>query len=413
MNKQLARHRLDGGVLTYVLSIGVLVSVGLSMLILYVYYSRLEYKSYDRQLRIHRNLVSAQQITLGSPESFRYNQEYLYDLYDQGSDSVYICRYSWGVLDLFHITAFNLSDTVEKWYTQAYARADKTNGAVFLVDDGRPLSLSGDTRLEGDCYLPVAGVQSAYVDRIGYRNEELVYGKQLKSDKEFPEFSLEIYFDQIKTVQGQYTDLYADTIRNSFFDVPLIIDDPMDTLSNVFIGNMLIRSSRRVVFDSLASTANGVVVNASIIELMPGFKGEGQFLATDTLIVHEGVELDYPTVLACYNEDEQASMVLNKGSKVSGWLMIDGEEHGFRRRVIYIEDGAQVNGMIFCNGLLETYGDINGHATVKRFLVNSTVGVYENYLMNATIKGGELDSAFLTFNHWFSTKEAQILEYLY
>ena len=106
MNKQLARHRLDGGVLTYVLSIGVLVSVGLSMLILYVYYSRLEYKSYDRQLRIHRNLVSAQQITLGSPESFRYNQEYLYDLYDQGSDSVYICRYSWVVLDWFHIPHF-------------------------------------------------------------------------------------------------------------------------------------------------------------------------------------------------------------------------------------------------------------------------------------------------------------------
>lgn len=412
MINQWVVHRVSAGVLSYVLSIGIVVSMGLSMLIFYIYYSRLEYKWYERQVKITRNLNSAMQLTLGSPKSFEYNQEYSYDLYGNGTDSIIINRYAWGLLDLFHVTAFTLSDTVSKWYHQAYTRGEVAYGALYLVDDGRPLSVVGNTRLEGICYLPASGIQSAYINRVGYRNEELVYGEQLESE-DLPEFALDDKFSPLTSISGNFGDLSGDTIRNSFSNQTLVISQPADTLSNVFIGNIVIKSTNKIVFDSLASTMDGVLVVASSIELGEGFKGSGQFLATDTIIVGKGAKLEYPCILACYNETDLATIYMNEESEVNGWLMIDGMENGFRRRVIYVEDGAVINGLVYCNGLLETYGEINGHVTTKRFLVNNQVGVYENYLLNSQITGGVLDSAFLTFDGWFATEEGQILEYLY
>ncbi|WP_421876521.1 hypothetical protein [Marinoscillum sp.] len=413
MRPNRAKHRLEAGVLSYVLSIGILVSVGLSMLILYVYYSRIEYKTYERKLRVNRNLHSAMQLTLGAASTFDYQKSYYFDLYDQGTDSVQINKYAWGLLDLWHVMAVSYSDTASRWYTQANTRKDITQSAIFLVDDGRPLSLSGKAKLEGDCYLPVSGVQSAYIDRVGYQNEELVYGEQLKSDKELPDFTLESYFDRLDGINGQPITLERDTIRNSFDQQPLVISNPADTLINVLLGNVLVKSRKRIVFDSLSSINEGALVTGSVIELRPGFQGSGQFLATDTLFIRKDVKLTYPTILAVFNEDEPATIVMEEGSEVNGWLLIDGEEDGFRRRVIYIEDGAKVIGMVYCNGLLESYGTVNGHATVKRFLVNSMVGVYENYILNATYKGAVLDSAFLGFENWFTTAEGQVLDYLY
>lgn len=58
-------HRFGAGILSYVLAISILVSVGLSMLILYIYYTRMEYKTLEKRIRLVKNLQSAQDITLG------------------------------------------------------------------------------------------------------------------------------------------------------------------------------------------------------------------------------------------------------------------------------------------------------------------------------------------------------------
>ncbi|MEQ8580618.1 MAG: hypothetical protein RIC30_21725 [Marinoscillum sp.] len=403
--------RVSGGVLSYVLAISLLVSVVLSMLTLYVYYARMEHSHYLTRIRLQKNLASGIQMTLGEYDHFAYDQAYHYDLYGEEQDSINILRRAWGLLDLYRVTAYKGDLEVSRIYTLAHRPAPQGRSAVFLVDDGRPLSLVGDTRLIGDCFLPVSGVQSAYINRVGYTNDSLIYGQELKSEKKLPEVALKEAFTKIEKLAGGEAEPDEDTLTNSFGADLVQVKAGNVGVNKVYSGHVLITSNTRLVFDTLARTTD-IVAYAPVIEFLNGFHGSGQFFATDTIIIHNNVKLTYPTVLATYNRDDLATIQTRGKCEIAGWILMDGSKDGFRRRVIYLEDGTQFHGMIYCNGMLETYGTVEGHVTVKRFLVNSQTGVYENYLFNATIDGTKLDTAFLALPQWFYKKEGKVLKYL-
>lgn len=403
--------RISGGVLSYVLAISLLMSVGLSMLTLYVYYARMEQIHYLTRIRLQKNLASGIQMTLGEYDHFEYDRTYDLDLYGEEQDSISILRRAWGLLDQYRVTAYKRNQEVSRIYTLAHRPEDKGRSAVFLVDHGRPLSLVGDTRLIGDCYLPVSGVQSAYINRVGYTSDSLIYGTELKSEKKLPEVTLSDAFGRMEQLEGVQLEQDNDTLINSF-DADLVEVKAGNTgVNKVYSGHVLITSQSRLIFDTLASTTD-IVAYAPVIEFLNGFQGNGQFFATDTIIVHDNVKLTYPTVLATYNRNDLATIQTRGKCEITGWLLMDGSKDGFRRRVIYLEDGTQFQGMIYCNGMLETYGTVEGHVTVKRFLVNAQTGVYENYLFNATIDGTQLDTAFLALSQWFYKKEGKVLKYL-
>lgn len=78
-----------------------------------------------------------------------------------------------------------------------------------------------------------------------------------------------------------------------------------------------------------------------------------------------------------------------------------------------MEDDSRMNGFIYCNGMAELYGDVTGNVTTRRFLVNSSRGIYENYLFNATINRTTLSPDFLTLSQWFYSDSTEVLKFLY
>lgn len=403
--------KLGAGILTYVMAISILVSVALSMLILYLYYARLEYLSYGRQINLIENLQTAIEITKGGFKDMEIDKTYLYDLYGQESDSISISYKLWGLFDLFEVHSFRGSVDYAKCYILAHGISQEGKSAIYLQDEGRPLAVVGDTKISGVCYLPKAGVQSAYINRIGYKNEKLIYGEQRQSEKDFPELETDKVIKQLEKLNGNRVDALLDTTQ-SFLMEPAIIECFELEVSSEISGQVILKANNKIVFTNEAKVSD-IIAYAPVIVFEEGFEGSGQFFVSDTLIANKNVKFNYPSALVAYNEHKPALIKLSEGSETNGWIMMDGKSDGLRRRVVYVEDGAKFQGLIYCNGLAEIYGEVIGNVTTRRFLVNAPSAVYENYLFNATIDATQLDLEFLTLSQWFYSDSTQVLKYLY
>lgn len=398
------------GILSYVLAIGMLVSTGLAMLILYFYYSRLEYVGYEQRIRLLENLDVGVKIGLWDHKNMEYHQPSILDLYGRGIDSLEIEKKRWGLFDLFQVRSFQKRVHFEKIFTTAHLPDKYGKSAVYVNNERGIISVVGDTKLTGGCYLPMGGIQSAFIDRVGYTNDQLIYGEELRSDADLPTVSFSDIFTQYRDSIG-LEPVELDTFY-SFFDGPAILESSRLRLSQKLTGHVVLKSKGRVVLTREAETSNLIVI-ASVIEFEKGFTGDGQFFATDTIVVRKDVHLHYPSVLGVYNPDEPAQIYIDDGAEVNGWLFMDGEEDGFRRRQIYIEDGGSVAGLIYCNGMVEMYGSVKGNVTTRKFLVSTQRGVYENYLLNAQIDAKALPEGFLTPSQWFYSDSMAVLQYLH
>ncbi|MEM9328537.1 MAG: hypothetical protein AAGA85_22920 [Bacteroidota bacterium] len=406
--------KLKGGILAYTLAISLVISIILTSIILLGYYHRLESRMFDIGLKLDRNVASAVQLALADPEAFDLFDPQTLDLYGRQEDTVTLLRRPWGVYDLFHIEARHGRFTRQSVFTIGYEPSEEARAAIYLVDERRPMSVSGSTKLVGHLLVPQSGIQSAYVGRVGYLNDSLYYGTTAESGDELPEFNDPLLafldrMDEFEQVVRLNSSLPVDQGFRS--DTLIQIQGASLVLSDTIEGFVHIEARGRVTFDSLARTRD-VVVQAEVIELNSGFEGSGQFFATDTIIVHKGVKLDYPSLLFVHNDSGLGQIYLESGSEVTGLAGIYGDPEVYFQRAIYLEDGAKFTGAMYCNGFLETYGSIYGHVTVRKTLVNSPSAVYENYLYNALIDGSEGIESLLMPKLWFYSGKKSIMQWL-
>lgn len=403
-------HTLKGGVLSYVLAISMLVATTLSMVILHTYYSRLSTLRLQSSTRTKRNLIEAEKLAIHIGDQLAYDQVYALDLYGLGSDSISILKTKWGLFDHLKLRAYNTHASDTLMIICGMGSTEEGTSALYLVDEGRGLAVSGMAKITGVAYLPQSGVQSAYVGRVGYQNKELIYGERRQSEKNLPELELEEVFDHAEHLQGLQMEVPG-SLNQSFHDPLLELSGSRITLYDTLSGHLLVKATDRIILDSLCRT-DKLIAYAPVIEFRPGFKGSGQFFATDTILVRSDVELQYPTVLACFQRYRNGGIFLEEKSHVTGWILMDGDETGFRKRLISVAENALFTGKMYSNGMVETYGEIHGHVATRRFLVNAPTAIYENYLFNTSIDGTKLDSLFLALPGWFSDDRLKLLNRL-
>lgn len=402
--------RVRAGILAYTLAISLVISTILTAIIILGYYHRLESKADEISIRVDRNLRSAEQIALSDPEAFDYFEPYIIDLYEEERDTVIIEKRPWGVYDYFKIVAKHGRWQRQSFFSLGYEINEEAKSALYLVDERRPLSVVGDTRIEGTVYLPQSGIQSAFINRQGYTNDSLFYGTKMTSKSEMPIWN-EARWEAIDEMDGfPMESRYSNSLN-------LYQSFASDTLAHFRAGRININDTLRghiwieadrVVFDSLSSVKD-IVVSAEVIEFKKGFTGTGQFLATDTIIVRQGVEIAYPSVLFVYNEKSTALLRIEQGAKVSGILGVSGDPSLFAQRLLYLEDAASITGLVYCNAFLESYGGITGHATVRKTLVNAPSAIYENYLLNASFTEANSQQPWLVPPLWFYKDQHEVL----
>ena len=407
MNDQ--KTKVRASLLAYTLAISIVISTLIGTMILLGYYYRTSDQIRNANLELIDNVRSGEQLPLSNPAAFDYFDLNIFDFFENQRDSVSIQKLPWGFYDHFRVTAFRGPRKKISHFSLAYTPDSLMTSALYLVDDRRPLSVSGGTRISGVLYLPQSGVQSAFINRQGYQNDSLFYGSKYVSKDDMPAITEEFLEGWEKL--GEYPIFQESpgySLRHSFFNDTLIkvLGNPL-SVADTLEGKIWIEG-KNISFESSARTQD-ILVQAKTIRLKKGFVGSGQFFAEDSLIIEESVTLNYPSVACVYNDKNVGIMRIHQGAQVHGVIVLHGDPNLYTQRQLYIEDGATVFGALYCHGYLEHYGLINGHASVRKTLVSTQEGIYENYLLNAEIDGNAFPKGLLIPDLWYVGEKRKVL----
>ena len=184
--------RLDAGILSSVLAIALIIATLCASLISLAYYYRMATLQHTIVDRLENNAQSGINLLLATSDHSDASEGYWKDLFGQKQDSVWLHQKPWGVYQVGIARARTGNKSRQK--VALFGRKPDQTGqsALYLVDEQRPLSIAGRTQLIGRCYLPKAGIKSAYINRIGYQGEQLVKGSTQESQSSLPKLSPDV-----------------------------------------------------------------------------------------------------------------------------------------------------------------------------------------------------------------------------
>lgn len=311
-------------------------------------------------------------------------------LFNEGVDSVEITKKPWGAFMVLtsksmHKNRFHIKNAL------LGAGNSNTTANLYLVDNGKPISIGGDARIEGNCFLPAVGLKRAYIEGKNYTGAQLLFGVSQPSSKQLPPIRTD-FLEELKASMGEFHPWAAeqDSINASFSESALVVvsDGFVDLTDKVITGQV-----KLIVQDSIFVGRNTVIENAilksKIIYVEAGFNGTVQLIASEKITLEEDVFLKYPSVVGVIEgQDATAAAHIEIGAKsqVLGTVFLVSETMDFRNPPsLTVETEAEVDGFVYCAGKTQLKGKIRGHLfTEKLFLVTASSS-YENMLLDGQI----------------------------
>lgn len=411
---------LKAGSLFYAIAITLVISLVACSYVLASYLNRSFLRSHEERDRIIRNVDSGFNLLLTSSNSVKTGEIKRLDLFGTGRDFVTLQRKTWGAFEIISASASKDEFNHQKVATIGSRLFEERLTSLYLADNGKPLSIAGNTKLSGICYLPKDGVKRAYIEGKGYEGNDLVAGVVRKSTKHLPPINMEMIKNNLAYLNGDADQgdsilsiddvVVTDTIHQSFTErtVLLYSENAMIIQSQSYIGNVILVSSHAITLAAEAQIED-VLIYAPEIIIESGFAGTLQAFASNTLKIEEGCELKYPTVLGVIASDDSKKLValeLGERSSVSGAVFGYGKQSGSKNNVqVKIGKEARVTGQVYCGGSLELRGVVHGGVVCNRFRLATRSSVYENHLLDAVIDPSGLSEFFVGINLFESSTE--------
>ena len=356
-----------------------------SLIMLAVHYK----SAYLKELRFDRlilNLDSAVELALEDTDLIDPSE--LIDLYDQHSDSILIDKKHWGMFGLVNTTAFISKDTLKRSFLIGYAdTSDKV--VLYVKDENRPLSLSGETRITGEVFLPKSGVKKAFVETRRYSGDKLIYGQIRNSEEELPPLQktiIEAVSRKINDNSGRQA-YVAEDQENSFYNpVKILSIQPQTHLMHAISGNIILVCDGALILEASAKL-DGVQVYAAYIKVERGFSGNCQLFARDSVVVGDQAQFLYPSGIAIIQPDSARSVSkisIGKDLSFQGYMLSYLKKTAALRPQITLGKNARISGEIYSDGpmLIEPGLELNGKLTCERFLMKTASSIYENVLLD-------------------------------
>jgi hypothetical protein len=297
-----------------------------------------------------------------------------------------------------------------------------------VPDEDRPISVSGKTMIKGDVYIPKAGVKQAYVDNKSYQGDKrLIIGKIRNSEKKLPELNadrlnqFEKYFNQQVPIDTML--LKSDSTGNSFLSATRLagFGSKAETLEHIKLsGNIILFSDTSIIIENTAQLDN-IIIFAKSISVKKGFHGTCQLFATDSIGVERDCEFNYPSSLGVLRFQSTGIgspglLSIGENTRINGLVFTYDRNHNpDRQPLLDLGKNVSVSGQVYSQGILGLEDGIvvNGSAFVGRFLYQSGVTRYENYIINATINSTTLSPYYLSSDMMpVSSKKKKVLEWL-
>jgi len=393
---------IKAGTLYMVIIISLLIGmISMTLLTIAFFYKQQEQKK-TRLDRLASNMESATAIILG--EGFiNHDQDMAMDLYGNGQDSVLLNKSTWGVFEMNTIKAFERNDTVKRAFLSANKYIDQT--AIYLADEDRPLSLSGDTRITGVGEVPKAGLRKSYVEGKAYSGKELITGEIKNSSRELPLLNEALVNELTTRLENSDTlqFLEGDSIHNSFFNDTQVYkirpDEPV--LTNIDLKGKIILISDTVLTIKADAILENVQIYAPSIIVVDGFKGSCQLFARDSVVVGKDCDFNYPSFIGVFKPEDgklQAKIQLGEQTNFSGILFTYEKERSDLQTLISLEKDCLVKGEIYATGYVKLSRplEVNGKVSAKRFIMQTPATLYENYLIDVVFNRKLLSKYYLS-----------------
>ena len=365
-----------------------------------------------------RNLRSAIQLLIS--ESV-VDSSLTLDLYGEAKDSVIIGTRQWGIYEVGYASAFSRGDTISSTFMLGVKPDSIYKSALYLLDQGRPVTFAGNTLVKGIAYLPEAGAKRGWVDGKNFEREKMVEGETRKSESRLPELNKVFLQKMLKAIdfKGKHIvnlPLPKDSLKVSFFQStqrfhrsrkPLVLN------SISAKGNVVFSSDTLIVIGPNVHLENVILV-APNIKFEDGFKGRVQAFASDSIIVGKNCHFKYPSALALLeidSVDNRPMIQIEAGSRLEGSLLqyvsfLDGS-----LATTFISKEAVIEGVAYTDGLISLEGSVFGSLICNKFLLSKPSGTYENHLLDCTLDRTKLSKYFL-MSPLFLDKKKDIVSWM-
>ncbi len=402
---------IKASALYIVIVIALVIALICSALIMAASLYKTHYLVRERYSHLHHNLESAINIlTYGQDSALNLNKTF--SLFEAGEDSVRIRSFPWGLYDVHIGEAFKNRDTVFSVFSTGYPIDSIRKVAIYLADEDRPLAVSGKTKIQGNAYIPQAGIRPVYIDNETYSgNEKIISGTQKKSDRNLPPLNmkrlniLERLFNNRDN--EEVLQLSADTIQRSFRDSLLFIrlNKANSWLTKKsFTGNIILYSEDKVTIDSSVSLKN-VLVIAKCIIIKSGFQGKCQLFATDSISIGKNCLFEYPSCFGTLRFGQKKisypqQINIGENSIINGIIFTYEKKNSEIPSIINLEKNTKIKGQVYAQNILQNqlHVDITGSTFATRFMYLHGFNRFENYLINISINADALSKNYLTSN---------------
>lgn len=402
-----------------VIIISLVIAIISASLLSVAFYYRLEIQKKNRLDRLNTNLQSGTALILSDDYKF-FDQELQKDLYGDEKDSLSLNKMQWGVFEVNTVKAYTLKDTLKRAFFSGNNFRDSS--VIYLAEENRPLSISGNTQLTGDAELPKSGLKQAYVDGKPYAGKELIKGAVKNSTLELPQLDEKQIANLLKyfNTTGGMSLSVKNELKNSFFNPVQVyrLKAGPGTISGMKIKGKVVLISDSTLTIDRDMQLEDVLVYAPVIMVADGFKGTCQLFARDSISIGKKCELTYPSFAGVFKRDTskvQPKISLGRNSSFSGILLSYERERSVLQTKITIGKDAKVQGEIYAVGYIEFEPPVTvyGKLYTKRFVIKRNEVLYENYLIDVVLNRKLLSKYYLS-SELLGRKEQgnQILKWL-
>lgn len=401
--------KLPASSLLSTLFLSLILFITCSLLLLSVYYLRYFQVKDEISERLENDIQSVKTLLLADNDIHRETYADSFLLFTQQQDSGFYTKEIWGVYPLAHIKASYKGRQKDRCFLYGASTYPFADATLYLSDQNRPLSLVGDTYIEGKAYLPKSGIRSGFFQQKGFSRKRLIEGATDSSKKELPPV-INAFIDHFE----QYTKLI-----NSPGSTPALTRDEQQSftkavqryktgswgiLNNRSLSGKIIVVSDSVIEVDKSSRLHNIILIAPFIHFKEGFEGTVQALALDSITIESGCRLNYPSALVGMGRRGElgntgSTITLHTNAVVEGIVAsFKNEQKSNIHPVVKIKQGATVKGLVYCAGYAYLNGKVEGAIYTDFFFEQRGPLSMENILIDVSITR----SPYLLQGHPFS-----------
>lgn len=404
--------KLKGGALYVAVIISILISIILSLFIVLAYYNVQSVQSQNSLMQLHLSMEGGFEIAQSS--YYNNTSSGAWQKMPYNNDSVMVKKMAWGCFTIVDVKAKNAHFNIHK--TGLFGAPSNIDTALMVAEQNRPIGLAGKIKFNGTCYLPKAGVKSAYIEGTSFSDLNSIRPFIKQAQSYIPEID-ENYLKTIEETQAAlnpYTDslmsYIPDVLSQSFQKKTAVIQQGSVTLNTQILSNNIKIIANDLITVENDCQLNNVLLVARKIIFKKGFKGIVHVIAKDSIITEDECEFNYPSSFCVYTNiisttpnPNVRGIFFGEQCKFKGGLLAANNQTQSSRMMIKLNKDFELIGNVYSSNYTDAQGNLYGSIFCQTLLLQTPSGVYENHLLNCVIDP-KTYGVNLTVPNWFKVK---------